>query len=48
MGWETKQLGSLGAQLQNFADDAVVVVLVAVVAAIHKHAPGFFAQVAAI
>jgi len=34
--------------LQNFCDDGVVVVLVAVVAAVDEHAPGLLSQVAAI
>ena len=43
-----EQLGAFGAQLEDLGDDGVVVVLAAVVAAIDKHAPCFFTQVATI
>ena len=45
---EAQKFGALGTQLQNFCNGRVVVMLVAVVATVHEHAPGLFAQITAI
>src|SRR5258705_2186722 len=45
---KTQQFGSLSAQLQDFCDDSIVIVLIAVISAINEHAPGLLSKIASI
>ena len=47
VGRKAKQARALGTQLQDFADDRVVVAGIAVIAAVDEGLPNLFAQVAA-